>query len=186
MTHGESTHRDKIPSRFCGVEYRLPDVDFGGFIIGINALELSQDRCVLVIHLGKPEPLAIGGSQDLITGSCLGQPFAVEINRTRVMAAFFCIEPAAGDKIRIRIEFAKQAVGHRNLPRVAPDLFPARHDFGALDRHLLAGGCLIDDALRLRFPATRRVDPLAINSLMHGDHIAGLGGIGRTLDGQQR
>ena len=90
------------------------------------------------------------------------------------------------DEVAVGIEAAEERVGQRHLPDIVLDLHPVLDDFRPLDLDLLARRGLIDDALRVGFASARRVDALAINAFMHGDHIARLRQIRGVLNGAKR
>ncbi len=99
---------------------------------------------------------------------------AIQINRPCVVFTSFGIEPVAVNQVTVRIEIPEKAVGDSDLPCVVLYLLPALDNFGALDDDFIAGCGLVNDALLIGLPATRRINPLAIGSLMHCYEVAGL------------
>ena len=98
------------------------------------------------------------------------------------MDAVVGMKPVARNEFRKGIEAAKKGVGKGRLPDAVLDLLPLLHLFRTGDDHLFAGGRLIDDALGIGLPTTRRIDVFAVHAGMHGDGITRLGEFGGTLD----
>ena len=84
------------------------------------------------------------------------------------------------------MKLPKKELGRVAFQTSSWTLHPVLDDFRALDLDLLARGGLIDDALGVGLAAARRADALAVDALVHGDHVARLGEIGGALDGAQR
>ena len=186
VLHRKAAYGDVIDARFLRIEHCLADVDLHLGFVRIDILELRPDRGGCLVHFPEPQRGVPDGFQHVIQLGRFGEPVAVQINGARVMVPSLGTEPVAVNQVAVWVEVSKKAVGDADFPSVVLHLLPTLDGFGALDYDLFAGCSLVDDALPVRLAAARRVDPFAIDTLMHHDHIARLRQSCRRRNGSQR
>ena len=153
----------------------------GGFVRRSNRPQPSHVKQIFGVAGGVR--FSVGPRQDIVQLGRFDQPFPIEIHGAGVVFPPAIGEPIASDDVGVRIKVAEESVGQRHPPDTVLNRGPAFHDFRAFDFDRSAPRRLIDDAPLIRHAAARGIDPLAINSGMHRNHIAGLGEIGGPLYG---
>ena len=182
MLQREATYRDVIDTRLLRIEHRPVHVDLDVFFVGVDAFELRPDRSLHFVRLREPERVFASGLEHFFLLRRLVQPVTPQIYGTGVMDPASRMEPVAADDIPEGIRLAEETVEERHLPGVVLHLLPPLHHFRSFDRHLLTWRGLVHDPIPVGRPAAWRVDPLTVNALMDGDHVAGLGLLRRRRD----
>ncbi|MBA7659355.1 hypothetical protein ES703_67332 [subsurface metagenome] len=136
-----------------------------------------------VIHPAAPTQLMF---LHLIDGNFLKERLAVEIHLSGMVVPPLSSKPVTGDHVLVRVVVTEEAVGQRYLPYAVLYFFPAGNDLGTRNDNFFAFRRPVDDAFVVGCAPAGRIDTLAVNTLVHGDHITWLRNLPCRRDGLER
>ena len=163
--------RDVLQAADLRHEQTLADVDLGQLRVGIGLAEVGPDGRPLVVHLAMPAGCC---RRDFGRSLLLVEGFAVEIHIPAMMPVAV-IQPASGQLQRVRVVVAEERVGQFDFPDAAALGLPIGDPLGALDEHGFPRCRAVGDAPAFVRAAARRLDPLAVRSLVDDHTISRLG-----------